>query len=534
MASWLSIVQSLPPLRSGLRRLLGRTAADAVVSLPAILTLTLADSRMGLALMAGESLRLLTESYACRSVWHRHQQTVTALSLAEPDSILQVEAGERMTLPALVLEGTGTGMGRDSMSFPVIPGSLVPPGTPLFGGPFVVKLQSEHTFGAFTPQPRPAPVAPSSSDRYLKIISQCSLLSTMAAAFLTRSFTQTLSALLLVNARPAAVGLDIADLGASARVLRAGVTVVGTRPHRTLRLPDSLFLDGTRSLASQLELVSALPLTSEIESAELLARAAGVAQAAGFPWGSGFRMVGAIQATDGTFDGKTATAFSSRKRYTLGPLQDGEVIPEATSHRQRGNTVLVLRQEHKQQPLGLLVLRPRLAPGCADLVRTCQRCGVELAIVTTGDQVAAQALARRVGIPLLETPNAVAALRARQREGKRVAFVSDAPDAAAAFAACDLALGLTDGRFPLLARADLLAPDLLAVAAIIEAASRREATVRDSIGLSVVSNLIGAVWGLRGLPDLGQASRAVHLCALVVLADGWLRSRGGARARSNR
>ena len=55
-----------------------------------------------------------------------------------------------------------------------------------------------------------------------------------------------------------------------------------------------------------------------------------------------------------------------------------------------------------------------------------------------------------------------------------VALVSDSAHAAAGFAACDLAIGLAPGRstdFP--ARADLLAPELGAVAAVVEAGARR-------------------------------------------------------------
>src|SRR5205085_976388 len=86
---------------------------------------------------------------------------------------------------------------------------------------------------------------------------------------------------------------------------------------------------------------------------------------------------------------------------------------------------------------------------------------------------------------------------------------------------CDLAIGLTSGRsgrFP--ARADLLAPDLHGVAAIIEAGAQRRAAVLDAVGLSLVANVAGAVWGLRGAPGVERASLAVNVTALAALADG--------------
>jgi hypothetical protein len=97
---------------------------------------------------------------------------------------------------------------------------------------------------------------------------------------------------------------------------------------------------------------------------------------------------------------------------------------------------------------------------------------------------------------------------------------------------CDLAIGLSDDHSYLPARADLLAPDLAALAAIIAAGVQRDATVRDSVGLSIISNLAGIAWGLRGTPGVASASRVVYLTALGALADGWLRLHGGKRAAS--
>jgi hypothetical protein len=54
--------------------------------------------------------------------------------------------------------------------------------------------------------------------------------------------------MLLVNPRVAFIGQETAALSASARVLRAGVTIVGTRKERTIRLPSFVIFDGARLL----------------------------------------------------------------------------------------------------------------------------------------------------------------------------------------------------------------------------------------------------------------------------------------------
>lgn len=531
-ASIIGILQGIPPVRYGLRRLLGRTVADLLFNVPGVITLTLSSSLLGLSLIAGESTRLLTEVQARRAAWRRHEERIANAPSAQPDATNRLESSERAPLAAEVLEGTGTAIGLDGMPQPVTRGSTLPPGARLYGGPFVLKLRNEETFQAFVPKSRPVPIAPTLYDYYMRVQGPFSLIYTATTALLTRSFSRTLAALMLVNPRPALIGIDSSDLGVAARVIRAGVTVVGTRADRPIRLPHQVLLDGARLLTDRLEVTGVLPLTGEGDSAEILALAAGVAAAAGSPWGGAFKTTGSAPAVDGAFDGKTATARIADVCYTLGPVEDWSHQPEAARLRQRGNYVLVLRRENVASPLGLFATRPQLAPGVVELVQTCQRYHVELGVLANGDQIAVQALARRANIPLVESNNAVDAILAQQQERKRVVFVSDNAGAAAAFDVCDLAVGVLDERSHLAARADLLAPDLYALVAILESAARREATARDAIGLSALSNIIGAIWGLRGAPGLAVASRAVYVSALAALADGWIRLRGGRRPGS--
>ena len=199
---------------------------------------------------------------------------------------------------------------------------------------------------------------------------------------------------------------------------------------------------------------------------------------------------------------------------------------------ERGDFLLALGQEGDEGPQAVLALRPRLVPGVTPLVQTCRRHNVQIILRADKDSPTAQAVARRAGLPLTVAGD-MAAIRQRQASGARVAFVSDSADAAKAFAACDLGVGLSSGRssrFP--ARADLLAPDLDGLAAVIEAGARREAAVLDSIGLSLVSNLVGAVLGVRGGVGIETASRVVYVAALAAMADGWARLRGGERPQS--
>lgn len=533
-AGIIGIVHSIPFIRNGLRRLLGHTATDLIFALPSIVTLTLAGSPLGLALSGLEALRLLTEVRARRAAWHHYEKLVGNAPPAQPDAIIRLENAERTPLAADVLEGTGTALGQDGMPVPVVKGTRVPGGARLYGNSFLLQLRGEASFETFTPEPRPAPIAPTLYNRYQQIIGTCSLIYAGITTLFTRSFDSTLTALLLVNARPATIGRDNANLSASARVLHEGVTVVGTRPQRVIRRPHLILLDGARLLTDKLELASIHSFTETQTPDSIQTYAASITGAANFPWGGVFGRTPTLATSDGTFDGKVAAATIEGVRYSLGPVEDWSAIPEAAPLRQRGEYVLVLQNEHQQQPLALISLRPQLAAGVQKLVASCQRNNVALAVLACGDQIAVQALARRAQIPLTEDDDALGIIRTMQQDGKIVAFISDNIGASAAFAACDLGIGLTDGHSRLPARADLLAPGLSEVAAIIEAASRREATTRDAVGLSMLSNIIGMILGFRSTTTIRNATNTMHISSLLAMLDGWLRLRGGSLAPSTR
>ncbi len=525
----IGILQGFPFVRNGLRRLLGRNVADVVLTAPGIITLTLSGSPLGLALAGAEALRLLTEVLPRRSAWRRYEEQVRHAPSARPGKHIRLEAGERAPRMAKVLEGVGTSTGLDGLPAPAVPGATISAGAPMHGGPFVLELQSHEPF---TPAERPAPVAKTLYDRYQQALSPVSLAFALGTGLLTRSFSRALQALVLVNPRVAVIGKESADLGAAARALRGSVTVVSSASRRAIRLPHLLLFDGPRVLTDGFEVTSTIALNERYEPTELQQLAAGVSVAAGSPWGRAFPAAGRTPMTDGTYDGAVASAVAEGIRYSLEPFEDWEALPASSRLRYRGDSILLLRREREEQPLALFALRPRLAEGVTELVRTCQQRRVELGLIARGNPLTAQSVGRRAGVPLVSYADVVEAIRARQAEGALVGYVADGEHAAEAFAACDLAIGLTDGRSHFPARVDLLAPDLGAITAIIEAGARHDLTVRDSVGLSLVANSVGVFWGLRGEGGLEAASTTVYGAALGALAIGWQRLRGGERPRS--
>lgn len=527
VANVLGILRGFPFIRNGARRIFGRNAGDLVLTLPTLLTLALSDNPLGLAVTGAEALRLLTEVMERQRAWRRYEARLSGVAGATPGAVIRVETGERVPLAGIVHAGTGTATDRHGLPEPVAPGGTIAAGSRLYGGPFVIELKAGK---AFTPQPRPVPLRKNLYDRYIQVVAPLSLAYGALTGLVTLSVSRALQALVLVSPRTAVIGMEAANQDAAARVLRAGVTVVATRPDRTIRRPDALLLDGARLLTDGFELTSVLPLREGTETTEIVARAAAIASAAGSPWGGAFRAANTEAAEDGDFDGTTATARVSGERYFLGPVEDSASLPSAVRLRERGNYLILLRGETMGR-LGLFVLRPRLAQGIAELMQTCQRYHVEIGLLGDDDSLPDRETARRTGISII-SEDVIEAIRARQADGGFVALASDSADAAEAFAACDLAIGVLESHSPLPARADLLAPDLPALAAIVEAGAQRDAAVRDSVGFSTLSNIGGAAWGLQGPTGFVTATQGMYGTALAALVDGWLRTRGGERPMS--
>ncbi len=246
VAGTIGIAEGLPPVRAVLRKVLGRDRAQLLVGAASITSLTLAGSPVGLAVTAASALRLLTEVRARRAAWSAYEKRLKDTAEAVPGAVVRLVAGDRVPLRATVLVGSGTALCGDGLPDTVCPGGELEAGARVFGGRFVVELRGDE---GFVPEPRPAPPAPSALDRYAVRMSGISLGYAALSVILTRSLRSAFPALLLMSPRSAFIGAEGADTAASARVLRAGATVVGTRPERGVGRPAVLIVDGPRTLS---------------------------------------------------------------------------------------------------------------------------------------------------------------------------------------------------------------------------------------------------------------------------------------------
>ncbi|MFT4040874.1 MAG: cation-transporting P-type ATPase, partial [Thermomicrobiales bacterium] len=525
-AAIVGVTLNMPAVRAGLRHLLGKNAADVLIAATGSVTLALSGNRVGMGLAALEGALSGTAAFNKRASWQRHEEVEAQTTPARPGDVVRFEAEDRAPRAAAILAGAGTAIGADGLPVALAPGRIAPAGARLFGGPFSAELLAGEAFDPLT-----RAVAPRETlmNRYLKANGIASLGYAALMAVLTRSPQRALATVLLFNPRTAVTGAESAESAAWSRVIRGGATYVGTRPARKLTRPDLLLLSSPRLLTDGLEVASVLPLSDAYTTEDIERRAAALSLAAGSPWGRVFANAAVTVLADGAFDGETAGGTFGDVRYTLGPVTTEQGWAGVEHLRERGEYVLLLRREDDTWPVGVIGLRPKLAPDVEALAEACAAHDIELGLVAGDSPHAAEAIIRRTGAAIHTFEAALPAITAVQERGGLVAVVADSVEAAAAFDLADLAVGLTDGRSEFPARADLLAPDLTAVAEVVAATTRRDTSVRNSVILAAIANLAGAAWGLHRRPGLLKASNILYATALISLADSWLRQRGGER-----
>ncbi len=516
-AAAVGTVESFPPLRSLTRRLGGRSGSEALFTTAGVVALTFAGNPLGLAVTAAGALRSFSELRARRAAWVRYEEAVGG-GIAEPGSLLRLRSGERPPLDALVREGSGTTVTADGLMTPVRPGDSIDAGSILHGGPWLVELRRPR---ACSPITRPHPPRPRLDERYVEALGPIALGYAALTAVVTRSWRRALISFVMVNPRAALIGTAAAGRGAFARSLRAGGTIVGGRREHGLRQPDTLVLDGVRLLTDGYEVQTLRARDPEAEVAGLLAIAAAVSSAAGDPWGAVFARTN-VAGREGSFDGSTAQAIVDGRRWRLHQERSERAVAPLT---------LVLSDAGGHM-VASIPLRPRVAGAARELIRGAARHGIGVVVAHHGSAVVLRSVTARLGIDLIEVEGP-AELRRRQQLGERVAVLSDTPDACEIFAAADFAIAVGADRHGHFAAAvDIVVPDLVTAAAVLDAACRREVVARDATILSAAANLVGAIWSLRQDLGINRAASAVHVATLAALADGAARLWGGERPRS--
>ena len=285
VAASLGLVDAIPSVSQGLEGAFGHETKELVLGAASITALTFSGSALGLTVAGASAVRLLSVVREQRSTWRNYEERAERQPRAYPGRELTLAAGDRAPLPARVLDGAGVAVGSDGLPVALRPGSAIPAGARIYGGPVRAVLSSD---GRFTlgKQPEPRSEGPGTlHDGYLKAVPLASAAYAALSFLLARSPARALTALLLVNPRPALAGEQAADRGAAARAMRCGLTVAGSRPHRPIRRPDVLLVAAPRVLTDGWSIRCIAALEPAQEAQDLSRLGSWIAVATGSPWG---------------------------------------------------------------------------------------------------------------------------------------------------------------------------------------------------------------------------------------------------------
>jgi cation-transporting ATPase I len=509
----ISLMQGIPAVKNGVRRILGRNVGDLALAVPDIGLASLLGSPLSLLVNGTGALRLWLTASARMERWKEYESRLGDAPVMEPGCQVNLEAGHITSMPARVIEGSGTATDFNGTAINFGPGIEIPPGAKLRGnGPFVLEILETKPFEMALRPEHP----PDFANFYHEWNPPVSVALATVLGLATRSAGRAMEAMLCLSPRAAMSGIEAAHLNASARVIRGGATVVGTRTNRPIRKPDALIVDSARILTDGLEISSIELIEPGIDAGDALKIAAQISNAARSPWGELFGPAPTL--AQGEFRDGEARATIDGTDYLLTLLQNETSIAEILLSRRVGS---------RTRRIAVYSVRARLATGLLELRETCRRNGVDLVILSRGGSATTKEIAGRAHLTLSdEHPRNI--ISRIQSQGQRVAYVSDGAHGAAPFNQCDLAIGYTSGnhgRFA--ARADLLAPDLSVIASIIDAGAICNKVIRDSVGLGILSNVVGAVMCVLGPTGIVAASRTVHAATLTAYANAAFRFRGG-------
>ena len=467
---------------------------------------TLSGSPLGLAVAGLVSTGQLLEALERRRAIDGYGGRSSSGPSAPSGWTAALEDGDRLPVSGRVKNGVGSQVDRDALPRPIGPGSELPSGARVFGGPFVVESdRSESTR-------RRARCPDSDGGRFALWAEAVALAAAGLALAATRSPSRALGVLLLLSSRTEIIGREAADGGARRRVMRSGALPL--RDGMSIRRPDVVLIDCPRILSDGLEVARTdLPGSSPITE-QAIDLGSSVAVLAGSPWGPIHWPTTSYHEGEGSFDGHAAHAAIDGYSCTLKPTR-------------RSCGVRSLELTIDGDLVAVIGLRPRLAADAARLATTCRLLRVELALADQGATSSTRRLAREAGITVLRGPPAELVRRAAGLN-QRVVLVTDAGCDGGVLEPPDLTIGLgMSPTEPSAQAVDLVVPDLATCAAVLESGAARDAAARDALLLSRLANGLGAGWIAARAPRHRAAATLPNLATTAGLFLAWLRLRGG-------
>jgi Cu+-exporting ATPase len=359
----------------------------------------------------------------------------------------------------------------------------------------------------------------------------------------TRSIDETINPMvaILVAACPCALGLATPAALAVARGRGAALGVLIRSP-RAIEIAgdiDTVIFDKTGTLTDGTMRLQRVVVNGDADPNDVLAAAAAIEQTSSHPIGRALERAACEQL--GQFR-RASWVESPTPAFQRGRVGDRVVAVERVDDDlQRLRTVgerlwrgateaiatgrIALLVNIDGQAAGILVLGERVRPDAPAGVTDLNRLGLSTVLMTGDELSAARAVADACGLNKVLARQSAAdkldLIRRLQADGRRIAYVGDGLNDAAALSQADLGIAVENATDVASTASDiaLMRADLDAVATAIGLARATRRTIRQNLGWAVAYNAITLPLAASGRLRAVTANALMGLSGLAVLAN---------------
>jgi len=346
------------------------------------------------------------------------------------------------------------------------------------------------------------------------------------------------SAAVLIVACPCALGLatPAAITAAIGRAARLGILIQKGAVLETCARVDLALLDKTGTLTEgRFRVVEAIPARGVARS-RLLGCAASAEGASTHP------IAGALVEAAGECgaavderaprvthpglgveagEGGARLLVGARRLLAANAVEISAELDEAAAKRAERGLALAWVAEGREA-LGVVAIADTPRADAAQAVERLQRAGLDIELLTGDHEHAARLAAERTGIrevrARVSPERKLAELDARREEGRRVLFVGDGINDAAALAAADVGVAMGAGADVALHAADAVirAPRLGAVADLVGLARATLARIRENLAFALLYNAVAVPLAAIGVLEPLHAAIAMSFSSVAV------------------
>ncbi len=345
----------------------------------------------------------------------------------------------------------------------------------------------------------------------------------------------------LIIACPCAMGLatPTAIMAGSGRGAEMGVLIRGGEVFERSGKLDAVVLDKTGTLTEGRMTVTDVVTTADLTEGDVLVRAASVEAGSEHPIGRA--VVAAAQEKRQSL--MPVTGFQSSTGFGVhGVIGGGEVVVgkalllqerglfrseelknRARALQEQGKTVVAVGWDGEAR--GLVALSDRLRKGSVEAVAELKKAGIEVAMITGDNQVAASVIGREVKIDRVIAGvlpgGKVDEIRRLQAEGKIVAMVGDGINDAPALTQADLGIAIGTGADVAIEASDitLISADPTRIPAAIGLARKTLRVIHQNLYWAFAYNVAAIPLAAFGKLSPGIAAGAMAFSSVSVVAN---------------